>query len=46
MKSFSSLAAAAITTLGLFTKTAWSADIAVLSAGAIEPGIKAAAAAF
>ena len=46
MKSISSLTAAAITTLALFTTTAWSADIAVLSAGAIEPGIKVAAAAF
>ena len=45
MKSLSSLTAAAIAALA-FTTTAWSADIAVLSAGAIEPGIKAAAAAF
>ena len=46
MKSLSSLTAAAITALTFCTTTAWSADIAVLSAGAIEPGIKAATAAF
>ena len=46
MKSLSSLTAAAITALALCATTAWSADIAVLSAGAIQPGIKAAAAAF
>ena len=45
MRSFSSLTAAAIAALA-FTTAAWSAEIAVLSAGAIEPGIKAAAAAF
>ena len=46
MKPIFSLAIAAITALALCTTTAWSADIAVLSAGAIEPGIKAAATAF
>ena len=45
MRSFSSQTAAAIAALA-FTTAAWSAEIAVLSAGAIEPGIKAAAAAF
>lgn len=47
MKRLSSFSASvAIAVLGHFTSTAWGADIAVLSAGAIEPGIKAAAAAF
>ena len=46
MKSLSSLTAAAVTALALCTTTAWSAELAVRSAGAIEPGIKAAAAAF
>ena len=46
MKNTYSVTATAITALTLCTTTAWSADIAVLSAGAIEPGIKAAAAAF
>ena len=45
MKRLFLLASATITELLLCT-SAWSADIAVLSAGAIEPGIKAAAAAF
>ena len=45
MRSFSSQTAAAIAALA-FTTAAWSAEIAVLSAGAIEPGIKAAATAF
>ena len=46
MKSVSSLTAAAVAALALCTTTAWSAEISVLSAGAIEPGIKAAAGAF
>ena len=46
MKNTYSVTATAITALTLCTTIAWSADIAVLSAGAIEPGIKAAAAAF
>ena len=46
MKILSTLTNAAIAALALCTTTAWSAELAVLSAGAIEPGIKAAAAAF
>ena len=46
MKRLSFSATAAIAALSFFTTTALAADIAVLSAGAIEPGIKAAATAF
>ena len=44
--SISFSAAAAMAVLALCGSTAFAADIAVLSAGAIEPGLKAAAAAF
>ncbi len=46
MKCLSFLSAAAIVALVFYSTTASAADIAVLSAGAIEPGIKAAAAVF
>ena len=46
MKHLFSLSAAATAAFTLCISTASAADLAVLSAGAIEPGIKAAAAAF
>ena len=47
MKRLSTLSfAAALTVMAFCTSTAFAAEIAVLSAGAIEPGLKAAAAAF
>lgn len=47
MKSFSSLSAAtALAVMAFFGSTAFAAEIAVLSAGAIEPGLKAAVSAY
>ena len=46
MKRLPSVTTAAMTALALCTTTAWSAHMSFLSAGAIELGIKAAAAAF
>ena len=47
MKRLSTLSfAVALTVMAFCTSTAFAAEIAVLSAGAIEPGLKAAAAAF
>ena len=47
MKRLSTVSfAAALTVMAFCTSTAFAAEIAVLSAGAIEPGLKAAAAAF
>ena len=47
MKRLSTVSfAAALTVMAYCSSTAFAAEIAVLSAGAIEPGLKAAAAAF